>query len=950
MWAQNPAPTASYSQEALRWPEHQQQKVLLAAPVGGERVRRGGRGGAMARGRAPLLGPLAVLAAVWLAAGGPGAAAGRAGRALHVGGGSGGLAAGGRRSLQQDKKAWTILLYLHADNDLEYFSYGDMVEMAELDISRANLIVQYDRTGHPEHAIPMDHAIEIRDGEGTVAPSEWTGTKLLKFQGKNPTTGKGRWLQLYPAKVSDTWEVNMDDSATLADFLGSLADHPADKYMAALWNHGMGWPGFGGDYDTGVWSSMNQRAMVQGIKAGLEQSQGKGGPAKLDILGFDACLQASFGVIATVAEFAHYIVASEDLAPGHGWDYRGLKPENAGAEEFGKALIDQFMAFQVSDWETGKMEHQNPKTQVLVKTAVWQDEFMPKVNKLFAKLSEGLQARMNYVLGTHRSAVTRSSALKGAFGTQDGEHANIDLGHYLTNLAEIATGQGPPGTPPVCDELKALALDAKAAYEAAKAYQRDYGIGMESKQMTYTGVHVYLPKAKVLRKTGTAPDYSDVADGVFWKEWLDLSALYEAQLAPLTGLIRDNLKQGSYATDQSKEVRDKFCKNAAPLPAEDIKPVAPEEPAPALYTFTLGDPTLTVGTLTETGSPIKYLDVEVPGATLAIEGHLYASALIPADEAAGFPAEYELLVSATMDVGVHTLSAQWDTRIYYLDQKSQGAADPRNVAPLNAFYVPGGEGALDGGDVFFSPVFATVTTFLNEAGTARAAEMFKIPVLLYQDGHDMSGMVEPFDLARHKALLDAGKPGELVGRLDFATMKTTWTLYGDVSASQGVPNAVVEIPLARPLIVAPLRISTDEEGVNMFEELGQNYFFWGGKDAQGAPNHFKLTTEYLDPELDGWYAKVDLSAYGYDMFEQEAFVYRQWTPAEWAAFFGAPNAASAVAPAAGPPLSAPPPPPPVPSPPAAPSAKAKPKAEDSGAARGGALLAALGAAAALLVL
>ena len=270
-----------------------------------------------------------------------------------------------------------------------------------------------------------------------------------------------------------------------------------------------------------------------------------------------------------------------------------------------------------------------------------------------------------------------------------------------------------------------------------------------------------------------------------------------------------------------------------------------------------------------------------------------------------------------------------------------GAADPRNVAPLNAFYLPAGEGALDGGDVFFSPVFATVTTYLIDG--ARAAEMFKIPVLLYQDGEDMSGMVEPFDLAQNKALLEAGKPGELVGRLDFATMKTTWTLYGDVSASQGVPNAVVEIPLARPLTVVPLRISTDEEGVDMFEELGQNYFLWGGKDAQGVPNHFKLTTEYLDPELDGWYTKVDLSAYGYDMFEQEAFVYRQWTPAEWVAFFGPPNAASAVAPAAGPPLSAPPPPPPVP------SAKAKPKEEDSGAARGGALLlAALGAATAAL--
>ena len=627
----------------------------------------------MARGRAPLLGPLAVLAAAWLAAGGPGAAAGRAGRALQGGGASGGVAAaGGRRSLQEDKKAWTILLYLHADNDLEYFSYGDMVEMHSLDISRANLIVQYDRTGHPEHSEPMGDEIEIRDGEGNVAPSEWTGTKLLKFQGKNPTTGQGRWLQLHPAKVSDTWEVNMDDSATLADFLGALADHPADKYMAALWNHGMGWPGFGGDYDTGEWSSMNQRAMVQGIKAGLEQSQGRGGPAKLDILGFDACLQASFGVIATVAEFAHYIVASEDLAPGHGWDYRGLKPENAGAEEFGKALIDQFMAFQTQDWETGEMVHQNPKTQVLVKTEVWQNEFMPKVNKLFAKLSEGLQARMNYVLGVHRSSVAHSSALQGAFSTQDGEHANIDLGNYLTNLAGVD-----------CAELKALALDALSSYDAAKAYQKDYGIGMESKQMTYTGVHVYLPKANVLRKTGTAPDYSDVADGVFWKEWLDLSAQYEAQLAPLTGLIRDNLKQGSYATDHSKEVRDAFCKNAAPLPAKDIKPAAPDEPAPALYTFTLGDPTITVGTLTDgggspiTGEPIKYLDVEVPGAELAIEGHLYASALIPANEAAGFPAEYELLVSAAMDVGAKTLSAQWDTRIYceYMRPRREGAED-----------------------------------------------------------------------------------------------------------------------------------------------------------------------------------------------------------------------------------------------------------------------------------
>ena len=49
-----------------------------------------------------------------------------------------------------------------------------------------------------------------------------------------------------------------------------------------------------------------------------------------------------------------------------------------------------------------------------------------------------------------------------------------------------------------------------------------------------------------------------------------------------------------------------------------------------------------------------------------------------------------------------------------------GAADPRNVAPLNAFYLPAGEGALDGGDVFFSPVFATMTTFLIDGARERS--------------------------------------------------------------------------------------------------------------------------------------------------------------------------------------------------------------------------------------
>ena len=265
----------------------------------------------------------------------------------------------------------------------------------------------------------------------------------------------------------------------------------------SLWNHGMGWAGFGGDGDSYGWM-MELDPMVQGIKAGLEQSQAKGGPGKLDILGFDACLQASYAVVATVAPFASYIVGSEDLEPGHGWDYRGLKPALADPETFGKALIDQFMAYQTMDWD-GEMVHQHPKTLTLIDAGKW-GAASAAVDAVFAKLSEGLQARLKPALEAHRSAVAGASAMMGGFETQAGEHALVDLGGYLAGLAAAAAAG------PGCAKLEALARAAGAAFDAAKVYERNLGQDQEGNAMGYTGLHVYLPKAKVIKKYGTPPD------------------------------------------------------------------------------------------------------------------------------------------------------------------------------------------------------------------------------------------------------------------------------------------------------------------------------------------------------------------------------------------------------------------------------------------------------------
>ena len=65
---------------------------------------------------------------------------------------------------------------------------------------------------------------------------------------------------------------------------GLTATRTGKKKKLSLWNHGMGWAGFGGDGDNYDGWMMELDPMVQGIKAGLEQSQARGGPGKLDIL------------------------------------------------------------------------------------------------------------------------------------------------------------------------------------------------------------------------------------------------------------------------------------------------------------------------------------------------------------------------------------------------------------------------------------------------------------------------------------------------------------------------------------------------------------------------------------------------------------------------------------------------------------------------------------------
>ncbi len=138
---------------------------------------------------------------------------------------------------------------------------------------------------------------------------------------------------------------NMGDSDTLADFLTFCnKNFPADKTMALIWNHGGGSVA-GAAFDQNYYNdALNLGEMYEAFNEAFELSNDN---PPLDVIGFDACLMATVDVAFTFCDVAKYLVASEELEPGDGWDYEAwlsaLAADPAmGGAKLGKVICDSY--------------------------------------------------------------------------------------------------------------------------------------------------------------------------------------------------------------------------------------------------------------------------------------------------------------------------------------------------------------------------------------------------------------------------------------------------------------------------------------------------------------------------------------------------------------------------------------------------------------------------------
>lgn len=148
-------------------------------------------------------------------------------------------------------------------------------------------------------------------------------------------------------KIRTVEDTGIGTPETLTEFINfAKSSYPAKDYGLIFWNHGAGSvSGFGYDELHPDNTSLTVKEMQQGLKSAYALH-----PQKFSFIGFDACLMASIETASAIAPFADYMIASQELEPGEGWNYRSIIPllQNASdttSEILYKGMVDSYIEY-----------------------------------------------------------------------------------------------------------------------------------------------------------------------------------------------------------------------------------------------------------------------------------------------------------------------------------------------------------------------------------------------------------------------------------------------------------------------------------------------------------------------------------------------------------------------------------------------------------------------------
>jgi hypothetical protein len=219
---------------------------------------------------------------------------------------------------------------------------------------------------------------EMVTGYNTLTTAEKNSIDLVvAFGGANKSGWKGMKIATMSQIVADSLDGNygnetgansyqykadkahMGDKSSLKLFLKYLKDGYPDHEVQffVFWDHGSTYTGFGNDE---MYNS--DPLYLSEINTAFADS----GSPKFTMIGFDACLQASIETSRFMKSYSDYLLASEELEPGHGWlwstvltkftktDFGNNTNPASTVQTIGKALCDNFILDVHSYKSSGK--------------------------------------------------------------------------------------------------------------------------------------------------------------------------------------------------------------------------------------------------------------------------------------------------------------------------------------------------------------------------------------------------------------------------------------------------------------------------------------------------------------------------------------------------------------------------------------------------------------------
>ncbi|KVN29492.1 hypothetical protein WJ63_09185 [Burkholderia pyrrocinia] len=323
----------------------------------------------------------------------------------------------------------------------------------------------------------------------------WTGVKRFVVT-KGMTADADKAVQDPAQAVQNT---DMGSIDAFREFLTwGRQYHPAKHYLVIVWNHGMGWRAKmkwspttrSVSYDEETKHALYNVDVANAIHQVF-------GDDKVDIAGFDACLMANVENAYELRSRARYLVGSEELEPGAGWDYGFLGDLAANpamsASDLSKSIVEHYRRYYTA----------NPSGHVTLSAIdlAHVDSIIDNLNKTVKSISANTQterALLASPFGQGSAPVSAQSPFNSTAAAREArvplryysglETSAVDLFAWLDNL--VANKQTDPATASAANRTRASLRSAVIANYRARCRGKANTCGDE-------GLSIFFPKNNI---------------------------------------------------------------------------------------------------------------------------------------------------------------------------------------------------------------------------------------------------------------------------------------------------------------------------------------------------------------------------------------------------------------------------------------------------------------------